>query len=343
MDSTGDPDDPERESPWGPRSEGSEKKRFAGDPPASPEFSEAGELPGPAETAPARLHPLGRIALFSLTAYPGGWIAFLLGSLAYALVLSALTPASFDVVLSAYSVGLVHAGMVGNYLNDLAWVCLFMRFVDRRPIKELGFSKQDGRDAALGAALSIASLLVFTGIYLGFGWIRLELLPVPWAAWALATLFTYPLIGFAEEVVFRGYLLRNFEEWRGRTVALLATSLLFWLVHLGQGNVHQPLGGASMLMTGATYAMFRYATGSLGFAIGFHAAYDWYVISFLSSPEEDFPVITSMEVNAPPWLVGSIGYTGVADLFLDLFWLGFAFIWYRRSLRRVASSQLPGR
>lgn len=123
-----------------------------------------------------------------------------------------------------------------------------------------------------------------------------------------------PLIGLTEELIFRGYLMSVAEEWKGRKFAIVFTSVLFWLAHLGQGNVHEVLGMAGALTISVTFALARYTSGGLWLPIGLHAGYDWMAFSFGGDIGLGFPALTRYQPNVPSWLVGPSGHVGVLDL-----------------------------
>ena len=137
--------------------------------------------------------------------------------------------------------------------------CFFIWLVDRRKVADFGLATRGlVRNVLLGALLGVGFVAVSYVAFTALGWIRFTVTTVSLAWWVLATLLVYPLIGFAEEFVFRGYLMQTVEEWRGRTMAIAITSVLFWMIHLGGGNMHEPLGIVAMLSAGVMLALCRY-------------------------------------------------------------------------------------
>ena len=221
--------------------------------------------------------------------------------------------------------------------------CLFVWVVDRRKVSDFGLPSSGlGRNGLLGTLLGVGFVAVICLTYAALGWGRFTATPFSMAWWVLATLLIYPLIGFTEEFVFRGYLMQTAEEWRGRVAAIVITSVLFWMVHLGGGNMHEPLGIVAMLSVGVIFALLRYGTGSLWLPISFHAAYDWAGISLFSDPEIGLPAFFEVEVTVPHWLVGPPGYVGVADVVFLLALLGGVYVFiYRRGGKSDLLEQAP--
>lgn len=236
------------------------------------------------------------------------------------------------------------SGTLGIYPILVGITCLFVTFVDRRPLASIGLTKQRWlRDLAVGWLLGAGFIIVATLLEVCAGWVRLQPATASLGLWALATITVFPLIGLSEEVVFRGYLMKTLDEWRGRRVAIAVTSVLFWSMHLGQGNIHQPLGIATMVATAVMFALCRYGAGSLWMPIGLHAAYDWALLSLTGDPQMGMPSLFKIEVLVPHWLVGPPGEAGLADLISILILLAgvYAFI-YRAALARASVASAAG-
>jgi membrane protease YdiL (CAAX protease family) len=262
----------------------------------------------------ASLLPLPRVALYLAACVVGAFIGLvptgILTAVWFGLRGDRLTP---DALMREPGVFLTSA-LLGIYPTLVLVTTLFVRFVDRGRMAEIGLVKERwAREAGAGLLLGVGFIGVTTLVYLAFGWVRLRPLPASAAVWLVLPLLSL-VIGFTEELIFRGYLLQRLDEGRGRRVAIAVTTVLFWLVHLGGGNVHEPLGAAGMLAIGLTLALCRYATGSLWLPIGFHAAYDWGAIGLGGAQELGLPAFYRTEVLVPPWLVGPPGDVGVMDL-----------------------------
>ena len=81
-------------------------------------------------------------------------------------------------------------------------------------------------------------------------------------------------VGLFEETLFRGYLLRRLDEATPFPTAAIVTSLLFGLAHLSSG-FDAGLALIDAVLVGGILALSVQITGSLWWAIGFHAAWDW--------------------------------------------------------------------
>jgi len=111
----------------------------------------------------------------------------------------------------------------------LVWVLpvlLYLRYLDRvDPIEYLKLRKNWRRGIFVGLVLSILNLL---GSALRFGMPHPSLQSVTWNS----IIGTSILIGFVEEIPYRGFMLQKFEERFGYWIANLLTSILFLAIHI---------------------------------------------------------------------------------------------------------------
>lgn len=216
---------------------------------------------------------------------------------------------------------------------------VFVRLLDGRRFSSIGLSGPWQRHLGLGAAIGIGMPTASLVLYWAAGWLRVEPVPtVPVVGLVFATLFVYPLVGFTEELVFRGYLMTALEEWKGRGLAIAATSILFWLVHVGHAAgsptspslVNEFIGVPFFLATGVMFALCRYGAGTLWLPIGLHAAFDWSVTTLFGDPGLGFPAILRAQPTVPHWLVGPAGQAGLADLGATLLLLATIYLFLYR-------------
>lgn len=207
-----------------------------------------------------------------------------------------------------------------------AWIAL--RFLDRRPLTDLGIRLHRSWwvDLAFGLCLGIMLMaLVFVVEWLA-GWItiaesyRVTLDGVPFWAGFLGSLTTFICVGIYEEIVFRGYLLRNLAEGLntpriGPRSAILASwlfsSLLFSLWHVS--NPSSSLAStAYLLLAGMLLGMGYIFTRSLAIPIGLHITWNFvqgHVFGFPVSGY-DYPGATVLviEQTGPAlWTGGAFG------------------------------------
>jgi len=108
----------------------------------------------------------------------------------------------------------------------VAPVLLYLRYVDRvAPFEYLKMTNHIGR--GVGVALVLTAINI-AGTFARFGTPHLSLQRITWNS-MLGTSF---LIGFIEEIPYRGFMLQKFAERMEFWLANLITSLLFVAIHL---------------------------------------------------------------------------------------------------------------
>jgi membrane protease YdiL (CAAX protease family) len=128
-------------------------------------------------------------------------------------------------------------------------------------------------------------------------------------------------VALHEEFAFRGYWLfsfaRRFNFWR----AALFTSLVFGAAHLGNPN-ENILGILQVVWIGLLFCLMIRRTGTVWFALGFHAAWDWAETFFYGTPDSGLLGVgryLNTSVQGPKWLTGgSAGPEGSVIAFLVL-------------------------
>lgn len=156
------------------------------------------------------------------------------------------------------------------------------------------------------------------------------------AFWAVFFL----LVGFFEEFLFRGYTL--FTLSRGVTFwpAAVALSLLFGGVHLGNKG-ESWVGALAAAAIGLFFCFTVRRTGTLWFAVGFHASWDWaesYLYGVPDSGTSTNGHLLNPSFHGPVWLTGgSVGPEGSLLVFVVI---GILFAVFHALHAPSAASQL---
>lgn len=158
-----------------------------------------------------------------------------------------------------------------RFLYWIAPVLLYLRYVDGvNPFEYLRMTPPVRRGVILALVLTAINII---GTFARFGMPHLSLQRVTWNS-MLGTSF---LIGFFEEIPYRGFMLRKCSERMNIWLANLVTSLLFLSIHLpGWIALHTfNAGGAvSVFLLGVVLAWAVSDSGSLWSAIITHSAND---------------------------------------------------------------------
>lgn len=167
------------------------------------------------------------------------------------------------------------------------------------------------------AALTVLLLLLRVGHVFYFGSLALlgTELVFYGAWWAFAFLF----VGFVEEFLWRGYALFTLSAGMGFWPAAFLLSAIFGLTHLRNPG-EAAAGSVAAALIGLFFSFTVRRTGSLWFAVGMHAMWD-YSESFIYSVPNSGATFQGHLLNSsfhgPKWLTGgTVGPEGSALVFV---------------------------
>lgn len=124
--------------------------------------------------------------------------------------------------------------------------------------------------------------------------------------WALAWGLTFLTVSLTEEFAFRGYWLFSMSRRLRFWPAALFLSSVFGVAHLTNRG-ENVLGILHVVATGLLFCLMIRRTGTLWFAVGFHAAWDWGQTFFYGTPDSGLLGVgrfLNTSVQGPEWLTG---------------------------------------
>jgi hypothetical protein len=217
-----------------------------------------------------------------------------------------------------------------------------MARIERRRLREYGIPPLHdafGRDFWVGTVWGIASTSLLIGLIAAFGGYRVLGLAIHgtelWyftALWIIANL----LIGFAEELQFRAYLLATTADGIGFWAASVLLSAGFGALHYFFKPHERWEDFASTGLLGLFMCLTLRRTGSLAFAIGFHAAFDFanlFVWSGQNGGEYAVGHLLATSWQGPQWITG--GLLGPEASLLVFPVIGIMFVLFDRLYRRA--------
>ena len=218
--------------------------------------------------------------------------------------------------------------------------------IERRPWQSYGLSWKQAfrRPYWIGALWGFAALtLLLAALHAAHGFdfghiilhgLRLEKFAAYWAAMFL-------LVGLFEEFLFRGYVQFSLARGIGFWPAALIGSCAFAAVHrLNPGET--PPGLLGVFAIGLFFCLTLRRTGSLWFAVGFHAAWDWGETFLYSVPDSGMIApghLLSSKLHGPAWLTG--GSAGPEASLLCFAVIGLTSIAFARTYRAPRISARP--
>jgi len=228
---------------------------------------------------PAEVTRIGGLELFlGKTGLRAGWSALffvLVLALATALLIR-LFPKLYDIPqVVTPGPALLRNAIVSLLVLSGTWL---MARMERRSMWSYGLvgSRSIPR-LAVGFGWGVVVFFVLVGLMALSGHLQFERLALQGSAiarYGLAWLAVFLLVGFAEENLFRGYVLSTLARGMGFWPAATILSVGFGLVHL-RNSSELILGIAAAALGGIVFSLCLRLTGSLWWGIGFHAAWDW--------------------------------------------------------------------
>jgi uncharacterized protein len=150
------------------------------------------------------------------------------------------------------------------------------------------------------------------------------------AAWTAA----FVVVGLGEEFAFRGYLQFTLTTGMGFWPAAILLSALFGLAHAANPG-ESKVGLLSVVCFGLLFCLFLRRTGTLWWAVGFHAGWDWgqtFFYGVTDSGLAPYHNLFNSGFSGPTWLTGgSVGPE--ASIFTPIV-LGLVAVLFSRIYRR---------
>jgi membrane protease YdiL (CAAX protease family) len=140
-------------------------------------------------------------------------------------------------------------------------------------------------DIHLAAIGFLYGLLIMALVAIGFFMIGIvEFSYYGFSSRLVMSFFIYLFVAIVEEVMFRGYILTNLQEKMNPFWSLIASSILFGLIHFGNDHFTW-IGCATISISGWLMGLLVLRSGSISSAVGLH--WSW---NFVQGPILGFAV-----------------------------------------------------
>lgn len=221
-----------------------------------------------------------------------------------------------------------------NAFAGVVLATLILAMIEGRPMRTFGLPfgpamwRPLGRGLVWGVVALTSLLLVFRAVHV-FHFGRVVIGRAQGVEWGLIWAAVFLLVGLTEEFAFRGYALTVLSEGMGFWPAAVVLSLLFGAVHLGNSG-EAIVGAASAAAIGLVFCLTRRRTGTLWFAVGMHAAWDYcesFVYGTLDSGQPLPHHVLGSTLRGPTWLAGgTVGPEGSLLVFPLVLMIAFIFL-----------------
>ncbi|MGH7125125.1 MAG: lysostaphin resistance A-like protein [Stellaceae bacterium] len=190
-----------------------------------------------------------------------------------------------------------------------------MAWVERRGLLSYGLSDPRGLSRVLwGSLWGVVLLTLLIGGLLAIGHVAIEGAPAARAVlYGLGYAAGLLIVALQEEMLLRGYLQVTLGRLVGFWPAAGLLSVAFGLMHWGNPG-ESLLGLLAAMLVGGVLCLALRLSGSLWWAIGFHAAWDWAQAFFWGTPVSGFVLegrlMRSRPLGDPLWSGGATGPEG---------------------------------
>jgi len=210
---------------------------------------------------------------------------------------------------------------------------LVMAAIEKRPFGAYGLPGRQafGKLFWAGMLWGIATITLLVFAIGGFGdfslgtvalhGVRVIKFAIFWGAF-------FTVVGFFEEFLLRGYSQFTLSTGMGFWPTAVLLSVIFAIMHTGNPG-ETFIGLAAVAAIGLFFCLTLHRTGSLWFAVGFHASFDWGE-SYLYSVRDSGTTITGHLLNSTfhgsRWITGgSVGPEGSLLIYVVIAAAWFAF------------------
>jgi uncharacterized protein len=228
--------------------------------------------------------------------------------------------------------------LLGELASFLAafFAARVMAGLEERPFGEYGLPKRGafGKlfwEGCLFGLIEMSALVGLTAAFGGYSFGGLAQHGRAIAGWAVFWGAFFLVVAFFEEFFFRGYTLYTLSDGIGFWPAALVMAGCFgWVHHRNPGE--DWLGVAGVVFIGLFWSFTLKRTGSLWFAVGMHAGFDFCETFLYSVPDSGvvFPGhLSNATLHGPKWLTGGTPgpEASIFDfLLIALFFLAFHFL-----------------
>lgn len=243
------------------------------------------------------------------------------------------------------------SSMLLTLLATLVAVWLSAVFLDRRRFTDFGFRMDAAwwKDLGFGLLLGAFLMVVVFLVEWLLGWIEPVFIPGSTrtvgqaAGFLVMSLVGFISVGVYEEIMMRGYLLKNLAEGlRPGSIHPLIPILMAWLLSsiiFGLGHGDNPnastISTINIIIAGIFLGLAYVLTGELAIPVGIHIAWNYFqgpVLGFpVSGTDAAGGLIRVVQQGPSLWTGGQFGpEAGILGLLAMLLGSGLILLWLRR-------------
>jgi uncharacterized protein len=164
-------------------------------------------------------------------------------------------------------------GLIGG----IVMLFILWRFVNKKRISDMGL-KNFSTDFITGLGMGALSIIIIFFILLVTKNIEManSFGSPDFSAYTISYLLFFILVGFSEELTFRGYIMSTLaDNGNSKTAVYIISSLIFGIAHIWNPNV-VIFGIVNIFLVGLLFAYMYEKTKSLWMPIGYHITWNYF-------------------------------------------------------------------
>jgi membrane protease YdiL (CAAX protease family) len=169
-----------------------------------------------------------------------------------------------------------------NFLQEFVIIVIPMiawRFFEKKSFKDMGFgnimdNKKDLLIGLLFGALSMTIVFMFI-LLTDSGELAYSLLKPKISIWIFVDLLLFIAVGFAEEILGRGYIMTVLKQTRNIYVVMIVSAVIFSLLHISNPNVSL-IGLINIVLVGILFSYMYVKSGGIWMPIGYHITWNYF-------------------------------------------------------------------
>jgi hypothetical protein len=165
--------------------------------------------------------------------------------------------------------------MVCQLLGTLFTVWLFQKFINREPFTSIGLEFSGYKDDfVFGLLLGLGLIVMGFGILIISKFLSIASIQFSFID-QLFYLSLFAVVSLNEEIAMRGYILQNLSSSFNKYIALVLSSLVFMIMHIGNPNMSAvPL--FNLFLAGLFLGVYCIHRKNLWFPIGAHFTWNYF-------------------------------------------------------------------
>jgi membrane protease YdiL (CAAX protease family) len=222
--------------------------------------------------------------------------------------------------------------MIFNASGTSLLIWVFLKFVERKSFISAGLHCPPASDVIYGLVMGFAIMASGYLILIRSGEIRYLNSSFSFKPF-LSSIIFFVLVAFTEELLIRGYVLNNLMGSMNRYKALLLSSVLFSLMHLGNANYYW-FAALELFLAGILLGLAYIYTRNLWFSVALHFSWNFFqgtLFGFNVSGRHTYSIINQLRYEDNIWNGGAFGFEGsLLSMILQIIAIGLIYLLFHR-------------